>query len=226
VQLPRPRQVALLASIATMTAMVTPVVRLATWVDRLPAGLQWYVRPSGDHTVFTLFPWLGFVFAGGAVGVLLAGARTRRSERWLHLALGAVGVGLCLVGFYTATLPTIYRESSYWTSSPTFFAVRSGAILLVGAFLYAVAQVSARWDVACRPLQRLGRASLFIYWIHVPIVYGWVAAPLRRKLAIPEILIAIVLFSGLMYGALILRDWLRAHWVQRGGGSVGSLRPA
>ena len=226
VPLPRPSQVALLASMATMIAMVTPVVRLAHWVDGLPAGLQWYVRPSGDHTVFTLFPWLGFVFAGGAVGAVLAGVRTPRSERWLHTMLGSVGVGLCLVGFYTATLPTIYRESSYWTSSPTFFAVRSGVLLLVGAFLYAIARVSARWEVACRPLQRLGRASLFIYWIHVPIVYGWLATPLRGKLAIPGILIAFVLFSGLLYTALVFRDWLRAQWAQRGGGGVGSLRPA
>jgi len=224
--MPRTWRVALLAGIATVTAMVTPVVRLATWVASLPAGLQWYVRPSGDHTVFTLFPWLGFVFAGGAVGVLLAGARARRTTPWLHLALAAVGVALCLVGFYTATLPTIYRQSSYWTSSPTFFAVRSGVLLLFGPLLYALVRIAAKWDIACLPIQRLGRASLFIYWIHVPIVYGWVTYPLRRRLTIPQTLIAFLLFSGLMYGALLTRDWLRELWVQRRRGGVGSLRPA
>jgi len=226
VRVPRPWQVMLLAGFATVSAMVTPIVRLAAWVDALPAGLQWYLRPSGDHTVFTLFPWLGFVLAGGAVGVLLAGAHTRRHERLLHLSLGVAGIALCLVGLYTATLPTIYEQSSYWTSSPTFFAVRAGVLLLVGAVLYAAARVSARRDITCLPLQRMGRASLFIYWIHVPIVYGWIASPLRHKLTVPETLVAFVLFSTVMYATLLLRDWLRAQWVQRGRGGVGSLTTA
>ena len=226
VPLSRPSQVVLFASTATVTAMVTPIVRLASWVDALPAGLQWYVRPSGDHTVFTLFPWLGFVFAGVAVGVLTAAASSRRTERLVHSALGAIGVVLCFVGFYTATLPTIYRQSSYWTSSPTFFALRSGVLLLVGALLYALARLAARWNLACLPLQRLGRASLFIYWIHVPIVYGWVAAPLRRRLSVPETLVAFLLFSGLNYATLLVRDRLREHWAPRGPGGVGSLTPA
>ena len=43
------------------------------------------MRPAGDLTIFTLFPWAGFVFAGGAVGALLAAARDERAERRLHV---------------------------------------------------------------------------------------------------------------------------------------------
>src|SRR5207249_198965 len=62
---------------ATTMAMVTPVVRVSAAVDRLPTWMQWYIRPSADHTTFTAFPWAGFVFAGAALGVLMALVRDR-----------------------------------------------------------------------------------------------------------------------------------------------------
>ena len=82
--------------------MVTPIVRAAPAVDALPLWLQWYVRPSGEFTIFTLFPWAGFVFAGGAVGALIAAARDERAERRLHAILGGGRRRADRVGFYTA----------------------------------------------------------------------------------------------------------------------------
>ena len=46
-------------------------------VNALPIWVQWYIRPAGEHTTFTLFPWVGFVFAGGACGVADLAARER-----------------------------------------------------------------------------------------------------------------------------------------------------
>ncbi len=67
--------VAAYAGLACACAMVTPIVRTSTVVDVLPTWVQWYVRPAGDYTTFTLFPWAGFVFAGAGCGVLLENAR-------------------------------------------------------------------------------------------------------------------------------------------------------
>src|SRR5262245_37172690 len=56
-----PRGAALVsAAAAVLTAMATPLVRTASWVDALPPLVQWYIRPAGDQTTFTLFPWAGF----------------------------------------------------------------------------------------------------------------------------------------------------------------------
>src|SRR6185369_11483701 len=93
------------AAIATAIAMVTPIVRIAPAVGALPLWLQWYVRPFGEFTIFTLFPWAAFVFAGGAVGALIAAARGDAAERRLHAILGAAGVALVALGFYTAARP-------------------------------------------------------------------------------------------------------------------------
>ena len=43
---------------------LTPIVRASPAIDAWPLWLQWYMRPFGDFTIFTLFPWAGFVFAG------------------------------------------------------------------------------------------------------------------------------------------------------------------
>src|SRR5262249_42533663 len=89
---------------AAAIAMLTPLVRNAAWVTTLPVWFQWYLRPAGVHTTFTLFPWSGFVFAGAAAGMLIAPAKTKREEGRVQLALAGSGALLILVGFYTATL--------------------------------------------------------------------------------------------------------------------------
>jgi hypothetical protein len=45
---------------------------------------------------------------------------------------------------------------------------------------------------------QLGTASLFIYWIHVELVYGAISRPLRQALSLPPTAIADVLFTGFM----------------------------
>src|SRR4051812_17966575 len=66
--------VAWYAGIALALALLTPIVRATPLVDRLPMWFQWYMRPSGDMALFTVFPWAGFVFAGAAIGALLSTA--------------------------------------------------------------------------------------------------------------------------------------------------------
>src|SRR3954467_7455653 len=87
----KPARVIWYALFAAAFAMATPIVRSAPIVDALPVWLQWQVRPFGEFTIFTFFPWAGFVFAGGAVGALMTMARDERAERRLQAALGVVG---------------------------------------------------------------------------------------------------------------------------------------
>lgn len=200
------------AAVATAAAMVTPVVRSAASVDGLPLWVQWHLRPSGDHTTFTLFPWAGFVFAGAACGSLLTLATTAGSERRAIAASALCGGLLLGTGFYAASLPTIYRASSFWTSSPTYFAVRLGLILVTLGGLFAAAPLASRWVVPFDILEKFGRNSLFIYWIHVEIVYGYATWILHRRLPIWGTVGAYVLFCAVMYFSVQLRDRLVQFW--------------
>jgi hypothetical protein len=61
------------------------------------------------------------------------------------------------------------------------------------------------WQI---PLERLGRSSLFIYWIHVELVYGYASWFWRGRLPLWGTALACVAFAAAMYGVLILRDRL------------------
>jgi uncharacterized membrane protein len=205
-------------------AMATPVVRASPFVDRLPSWLGWYLRPAGEHTTFTVFPWAGFVFAGGACGALIAAARGHEAERRLQAWLGLAGAALVAAGFYTAALPTIYQHASFWTSSPTFFAIRVGVMMVTLSTVHAAARVAARRGVALRPLDRLGRSSLFVYWIHVELVYGYASWLWRGRLPLWATAVAYGAFSALIYGVVRLRDRWRDRWNARRGHGLASHR--
>lgn len=214
---PRPAVlVVIYSSLACLVAMSAPLVRTWGFVDTLPTWIQWYLRPSGDYTTFTLVPWIGFAFSGAACGALLAESREAIGDRRLHLGFAAVGAAVVGLGFFTASQPSIYPQSSFWTSSPAFFAIRVGLVTMAFAALFAV------WKIdACRRLrlatvvEQFGKSSLFVYWIHVELVYGYATWPLRHRLPLWGTAIACAAFMSMMYGAVAGRDRLAAAWRAR-----------
>jgi uncharacterized membrane protein len=201
-------------AIATFTvAITTPVVRELRALDPLPAPLEGYLRPQPGLTNFTLFPWAGFVFAGAFVGVLIARTRDRASEARLIRRLAAGGAALALAGYGASYLPSIYARSSFWTSSPTFFFLRTGLLVLAlaAAYLWERGPAGRMWS----PMQQLGRTSLFIYWIHVEMVYGALSAPIRRQLPFGRAVVAFALFTVAMVGVSLAKTWVVARWRAR-----------
>lgn len=220
-----PRMAAVMgAAVALSVAMATPVVRVAGWVDMLPLWLEWYMRPFPEQTTFTLFPWSGFVFAGLALGVVTAAAATERADRWLMVWTAVAGSALVWFGFWAAARPSLYRESSFWTSSPTYFIIRVGGMLLFVALLSLLARWNHAWlRQAFDPLATFGRHSLFIYWIHVELVYGYVTWGIHRRLPLWGTAIGFLIFTVLMYGAIGLRHGLAERWKSRlAAGSAAS----
>jgi uncharacterized membrane protein len=158
---------------AAAIALMTPIVRTAPIVGVLPLWFQWYLKPAGDLTTFTLFPWAGFVFAGAACGVILATAEKPATERRAQFVFAAAGVLLVVMGQYLSRRPSIYQLSEFWTSSPTWFAIRVGVLMTAVAFLHLAGEIASHLNLAWRSLARFGRSSLFVYWIHVELVYGY-----------------------------------------------------
>lgn len=205
----RGAQATVFAAGALAVAMATPVIRVAGWVGDLPIWVQWYLRPAGEHTTFTGLPWAGFVFAGSAVGTAVT-ALGESGERRFYMGLAAGGAALVAVGLYMSSLPSIYRESSFWTSSPTFFVVRVGVLMVGLAALFMVLKSQMHPIASAQWLPALGRSSLFIYWVHVELVYGWAGWPIRRRLSVEQALFAWVALVAFMYALLGVRDRLVA----------------
>ena len=206
---------AVYAGLAAAFALLAPLVRTMGAIDRLPIWVQWQIRPAGEYTTFTAFPWAGFVCGGAAVGALLSIVREPRAERRLHAGLALAGLTLVAVGFYTASLPSIYRQSSFWTSSPTYFAIRAGVLTTGLAVLYAGERVAAVLGVAITALERFGRRSLFVYWIHVELVYGYATWPIHHRLPLWGTGVAYGVFAALMFGAVVACDRIVTRWLPR-----------
>jgi uncharacterized membrane protein len=200
---------------ATAIAMATPLVRAAALISALPVWVQWYIRPAADNTTFTAFPWVGFAFAGAAVGTLIAKASDVSTQRRLFAILGVAGVVLVGVGFLAASLPSIYAASSFWTTSPTYFAIRAGTMTAALVVMYAVDSALAQKGGLALALERFGRSSLFVYWIHVELVYGYASWPLRRRLPLWGTAMAYVAFAALMFATIALRDRIGDAWRKR-----------
>ena len=196
-------------------AMVTPIVRATPLLSPLPDPLEWYVRPIGRST-FTLFPWAAFLLAGAAVGLWLDASRASADERRANIMLGLTGAALALGGYATSFLPPIYADTSFWTTSPTFFFLRLGILLMALPLAYAW---NSAWE-GRSVLQEFGRASLFVYWIHVELAYGVLSGPIHKSLTLGQAFTAYALFTIALFGAAKLKDQIVDWW------NTGRLQPS
>ena len=202
---PLPRIVALSAAAAAFS-LLTPLVRASTTFALLPDPIEWYFRPWPGRTTFTFFPWAGFVFAGAAAGSILDAIRDARNEVSVNVKLGLAGLAIFAASLGGSFLPSIYPQSAFWTSSPSFFFLRIGVLLMLMtlACLWAQRPTSDHFS----PLKQFGRTSLFVYWIHVEMVYGILSYPLHRNLSLPAAVVAFALFTLAMFGLSMLKTRL------------------
>jgi uncharacterized membrane protein len=207
----------LLVAATIATAMLTPLIREWAFLGVLPDPLEWYLRPSPGRTTFTLFPWAGFLLAGAAVGLWLDRAQDPDEERPITLRLGLIGVGVAIAGYSASLLPPIYRETSFWTSSPTFFFFRVGILL-------ALIPLAFEWNTLWRSrpspassgaslhgprssiIRDLGVSSFFVYWIHVEMVYGVPSAAIHHKLSLEQWAVAWIAFTTFLFGLVRLKQ--------------------
>lgn len=213
----RPTRIVLCAIATGAIAMVTPLVRDAAFLAALPDPIEAYLRPIRGLTSFALFPWAAFVCGGAIAGELVHAAKTAAEERRLQWGMLAAGLAGGVTAYLLSFRPSIYANANFWTSSPTFLFIRLGVntVLLPIAFsidrFHAFAR--AQWpgvftapDVPGRVVATLGRSSLFVYWIHVEMVYGVIGQPLRRALPLELSLLATVLMCALLYGIVRWKD--------------------
>ncbi len=131
-----------------------------TPVSALPASpiAMALFQAGGGTSPFPVFPWAAYFFAGGAMGLLAP-------PGWAGtIARAAAGGGLVLATCWTGV-------GSLPPEDPVLHLHRVGVVLVLLASLSSVPPALAS------RLAPLGRASLWVYAIHVPIVYGWSTFP-------------------------------------------------
>jgi uncharacterized membrane protein len=186
--------------------MATPLIRDSYFFNRFPDQIEAYFRPLHGLTTLTLFPWAGFFTGGCVVGAWLDAAASPERDARLNKWLLAIGAAVALAGYLTSMLPPIYPRASFWTSSPTFFFLRLGVLVIAVPAAFALSRI---WRG--ETLQEFGRASLFVYWVHVELVYGVVTASIHRRLPFPVALAAFAVFTVGMFGLVKLKHRIFAR---------------
>jgi uncharacterized membrane protein len=195
-------RVALFTAMAAAAVLLTPAIRHLTALAALPDAIEAYFRPVPGLNNFTFFPWIGFVLAGAVVGVILDSAQTAAADRRANLALGAAGALLATAAYQASFGPPLDPRSAFWTTSASFFCLRLGLMIVALSLAWLWEQrptAGARWS----PVQLLGRTSLFVYWVHVELVYGLISRPLHGAFSLEGAWAA-------LGGVCLLMLWLAA----------------
>jgi uncharacterized membrane protein len=165
------------ASTALLISLLTPLL-WTTWRPHwLPWPLESYI--NGVHNtgtpqpwLFPVFPWAGFAFAGLATGFILQSPWVRQRETRVLPSLGIVGILIVELARWLDAQPhQFYEVYDFWHTSPNFFLIRVGFLLMILCASYAWCRWGAGlWGFS--PLVQLGQASLLVYWVHIEFVYG------------------------------------------------------
>jgi uncharacterized membrane protein len=200
----RVHNIALSLCIAAVIALATPPL----WTTHRPRFLPWMLESyiNGVHIynqpqtwLFAIFPWSGFAFVGLAFGLFIRSDFAHRREVQALAAVAAVGALACLLSLAFDNSPVkLYAVYDYWHSSPDFFLMRCGILLLLAFAVFAW----CRWGVATRgysPFMLFGKTSLLVYWVHIEFVYGRLSILPKGRTGVPLATAGmIVIFSAML----------------------------
>ncbi|MGB7282420.1 MAG: acyltransferase family protein [Candidatus Acidiferrum sp.] len=201
---------------AALVATATPFL----WTTHRPKVLPWPLESyvNGVHIfanpqpwLFPLFPWSAFAFFGLAVGFFLFTNFSKHYEALIFAAFGATGILACLLSlFFDATPFHLYPVYDYWHTSPNFFLMRCGILLIILSLVY----IWCRWGLAqmhFSPIIQLGKTSLLVYWVHIEFVYGRFSILPKRHSTVLQATIGLLI----VFLAMLILSLLRTHWKNR-----------
>ena len=203
-------------AVALGIAALSPLL----WTSWRPRWLPWFLESylNGVHTftepqpwLFPIFPWTAFCFAGLATGAWLQGEWTRQRRSLSMVLLAAGGIVMVALALSLDALPIqIYRAYDFWHTSPNFFLVRIGILLVILAACYLWSYFAAnQWGFT--KLVQLGQCSLLVYWVHTEFVYGRFSILPKGRASILTASIGLLIITAAMVTLSVGRLWLRSH---------------
>jgi uncharacterized membrane protein len=213
------------AGIALLISLLTPPL----WTTWRPTWLPWPIESyiDGVHNLgtpqaglFPIFPWTAFAFAGLALGFILQSDWARSQELRAFIAVGLAGGVLIEFARWLEAQPRqFYSVEDYWRTSPSFFLIRVGMLLVILSASY----LWCRWGLGQRslgqrsagtssaalwgfsPLILLGQASLLVYWVHIEFVYGRVSILPKRRMTIGAASVGLLVITLSMLALAYIR---------------------
>jgi len=167
----------LVLAVVAGACFLTPLVWDIDVAQHVPVFITQLLN-SLHGSPFPLFPYIGFLFAGVIVSWEFMIAQQRNSTGRFMRRLAMLGGGLIAVGLISDALPLqVYPVYNFWYTSPSYFFIRTGSLFLLCSIAWHVAD---RWQPSNKLFVVAGQESLFIYVVHLPLLYGSVINPVQN----------------------------------------------
>jgi hypothetical protein len=146
---------------------------------------------AAHRSQFPLFPWMGFVLCGGITSQLMVWWKETIEEQKIFRRFFLAGISIILVSIFADMFPlTVYPAHDFWRSSPGFFFIRLGIVLIILSTLWF-------WEKTAQSKASLvsvvGSESLTAYAGHLLAIYGmfWnnrsIAFIIGKTRTVPEV---------------------------------------
>jgi hypothetical protein len=137
----------------------------------------------------------------------------------MNLLMGA-GVAMIPLSLMLDRLETIGPKYDYWWTSPNFVLIKTGVLIVLVWLCFEFERLVPRVGRWLQPVSgamvQMGRTSLFIYCVHVDLVYGSKAFPrLWRSCEIGEASRNLVLLTLGMLALSYGWSWLKVRRFRR-----------
>ncbi len=212
------------AGVSLLISLLSPLLWTTWRPDWLPWPIESYI--NGVHNLgkpqawlFPVFPWAAFAFAGLAVGFVLQSPWVRKREVQVFFSLGAVGLVLIELSRWLDAEPRqFYPVYDYWHTSPEFFLIRVGMLMVILTGSYAWCRWGlGQWKLGqwgFSPLIQLGQASLLVYWVHLEFVYGRVSILAKHAQSIGGASVGLLIICLAMLALAYIRTHFKG-WIKK-----------
>jgi uncharacterized membrane protein len=193
--------------------LITPLVWDIDFSKYYPPFLSQLMN-NKSGSIFPLFPFVGFLFAGVLVSWEFMLAVEHKREKKFMRRFFFLGPIFIAVGLLLDVVPfQLFPTYNFWYTSPNYFAIRTGALLLIlGIIWFIVEKIKTppKW------ITILGKESLLVYVLHLLILYGSVINPrfsittlIGIRLNLVNTMLIFIVFTAAMVGIAFLWDYLK-----------------
>ena len=198
------------AAVAAAIVLLSPLIWSVKFSERLPLWLATYFN-SQNSSWFPLFPWSAYILCGVLLGYAFANSREPRHAASLMQKNIALGLGLIVIAWLAARLPfDFYPAHDFWKTNPIMFFTRVSVVSIFTSLVFLAEQSLP--SIPRIPLI-LGKESLFIYILHLVIVYGSVfnrglAQWIGPTLSLPQSIgMFVLVFAVIAVITLLWHQW-------------------